>query len=174
MVWSFGGSLVFLALLAILWPTPADAHVDLDLRDVHVHKVNNCTNELKFKVRYRLTQELLHGHVGPGPSASYMVVVNARTSSGGEYQIWEFPVMNQRLGSTISFVVPDALRMCRDTLQRLQYYTSVVIRVDSQNGIAESNEANNIQVKHWHIQHPGPISLGACFISADFNPDPCR
>ncbi|HLF49574.1 MAG TPA: hypothetical protein VJA45_09360 [Methylomirabilota bacterium] len=171
---SFGGSLVLFAALAFLWPISADAHLDLDLRAVNVHKINNCTNELKFKVRFRLTQELLHGHVGPGPAASYRVEVNVQTAAGGEFQIWEFPVMDQPLGSTIAFVVPDALRMCRDTLQRLQYYTTVVIRVDTQNEIAESNEANNIQVKHWHIQHPGPVSLGACYIAAGFNPGACR
>ena len=171
---TFGASLATVALLSWLWPAPGAAHVDLDVRDVHVHRVNNCANELKFKVKYRLIPSVTHGHVGGlAPGVSYSVVVNARTASG-ETQIQDFRVMNQPLGSTLSFVVPDSARMCRDTLMRLQYYETVVIHVDSGNEVEESNKDNNVKVKHWGIQHPAPFSLPACYISAGFNPSACR
>jgi hypothetical protein len=173
MVRAFGGSLLALALLLWLWPTPAAPHWDLDLRDIHVHRLNNCVNELKFKVKYRLIPSLTHGHVGPTPGVSYSVAVNARTASG-ETLIRDFRVMNQAVGSTVSFIVPDAARMCRDTLMRLQYYETVVIHVDSGSEVEENNKDNNVKVKHWGIPHPLPFSLPACYVSASFNPEACR
>jgi hypothetical protein len=162
-----------LALLSGISASPVDAHVDLDLRDVDVHRVNSCVNELRFKVKYRLVPSLTHGHVGPDPGATYSVAVNARTASG-EILLRSLPIDGQRLGSTVSFVVPDGARMCRDSLSRLQRYETVVIHVDSGNAMEESNEENNVKVKHWRIPHTGPFTLPACYASASFDPPACQ
>jgi hypothetical protein len=161
--------LAVLALLLVLWVRPANAHVDLDLRDVDVRKVNACAAELRFKVKYRFPVGF-HGHVGPAVPLTYRIVVNAFDSAAGgaETTIWQMQVTDHSPGTTILWVVPDATRTAWDAQCNLRRFEEVVVRVDDQNEVPEANESNNIKQKHWRTPSP---SLGGCFASP---PTPCQ
>lgn len=161
--------LAMIGFLLALWADPANAHLDLDLRDVAVRRVSSCTSELRFKVKYRYAVGL-HGHVGPASPLSYRIVVNAFDPAAGgvETTIWQMQVVDHAPGGTIPWVVPDGSRTVWDAQCRLQRYEEVVVRVDDRHEVPEANESNNVKEKHWRTPSP---PLGGCFASP---PERCK
>ena len=143
--------LTFTGLLLLSISIGLKAH-DLVLQDTSVLKVSPCDRQIRLTVRMDGVE---HKHLsGSQTSGPYRIDVS---SPSRNRQVMEFMVENHDPGETLFFVVPS---------QKLSCDSNVVIRVDADNVVTETNEKNN--VKAVPIERP---KASAIFEACPMAPD---
>ena len=125
---------------------------DLVLQDSSVPEVSPCDRQIRLTVRM---DDAGHKHIGGAKtSGPYRIDIS---SPARKNRIMEFMVENQDPGETLFFVVPS---------QKLSCDNRVIISVDADNAVKETNENNNN--KTVLITRPKPSAIfEACPVSPD-------
>jgi hypothetical protein len=134
-----------LAAVSALCVAGAATGADLSVVDAQVLKVGPCSHQLRFGVRYDVAGDAASGVL------SYRVGVY---SINRKVRLHTVDVRGQQPGTTQPIIVPPDLLICD---------SSIEVRVDDREQVAEANRQNNVVRESW----TPPSRTGFCLAQLD-------